>query len=36
MRAFLGGLENALLLTDDKKERDSDTSHFKLSFQAVA
>jgi hypothetical protein len=36
MRAFSGGLENALLLTEDNKARDSDTSHFELSFQAVA
>jgi len=36
MRAFLGGLENALLLTGDNKARDSDTSQFKLSFQAAA
>jgi len=32
----LGGLENALLLTEDNKARDSDTSHFKLISQAVA
>ena len=36
MRAFLGGLEIALLLPEDNKARDSDTSHFKISSQAVA